>query len=106
MDIKELQRRAGIINEAEDIGRLWNEFGRMTRTLIKALQKTEISPSEFGKEPYGVLSPQQIGILALQVKQLEGALESLDQQHHWRDALEKRKSGMDLHSLRYWSPDE
>lgn len=92
MDKKELQRRAGIVNEAEDIGNLWREFSRVSERLATALKSTAVDTQGQGKAPEGMLNPLQVNDIAYHAIAIQQQLDRLDAVYRWREYMEQRKA--------------
>ena len=92
MDLQELQKRAGIINEADDIGDLWREFSRISERLAQALTRTGVDTHGGGKAPEGMLNPLQVNDIAYSMEKVQQQLERLDQVYQWRKHMADRKA--------------
>ena len=92
MDKKELQRRAGII-EDDNIKSLWSEFSRISEQLTRALKRTDVY-TQGGRAPEGMLNPLQVNDIESHMNMLEEELNRLDQEYQWRRYMIARKSRM------------
>ncbi len=94
MDLNDLKKRAGIVNEAADPGQLWREFSRLSDQLAQTLARTSIDTQGGGKAPEGMLNPLQVNDIEYSLKKVQEQLDRLDQVYQWRKYMEQRKARM------------
>jgi hypothetical protein len=92
MEINELQRRAGITEEATDIKELWSQYTRMSEQIAKALSRTGIDTQGGGAAPEGQLNPLQVNDIEYHMKMVAEQLERLDKVYGWRKHMDERRA--------------
>ena len=94
MNLDELQKRAGIVTEAEDVSALWKEYARISERLATALKSTGVDTEGQGRAPDGMLNPLQVNDIAYHTIAVNQQLDRLDAIYRWREYMEQRKSRM------------
>ena len=99
MDINELQRRAGITEEAADIKELWRQYTSMSEQMAKALSRTPIDTQGGGAAPDGQLNPLQVNDIEYHMQMVAEQLDRLDKVYGWRKYMEERRARTNISTV-------